>query len=540
MTATSRIKPTAATAGGAEEPARITSADREIELKFLTGEADFKAIQASPMLEPVERRPAAQRLHSVYFDTENGDLARCGILLRIRRIRTGQILTVKWPANAGEGSFGRGEIEAPIRSAVPDPLLLGEDVAAEIARVTEGRPLQACFTTDIKRTVRRAVVGVSELEAAFDTGFIICGEQKLPVREIELELKTGDPADLYRFGLSLARNHDVRLGVLSKAQRGAMLRSGGPVMAVRAVSPGLADDTVDQAIGAIINTCLTQFIANWPVFEGPDRVEAVHQMRVAMRRLRSALALFDRQFPCAEFAAIRAEAKQIASAMGEARNWDVLEAMMQEGPCGAFASEPGFGPLMAAAEARRKIGYDNVAELLGRVDTTRFVLSAAAFVAARGWRNAVSGAELSRLTEPVTGFAVACLARLHHRVKKRGRKLMDLPPEQRHAVRIALKNLRYSAEFLSNLFGPREAVRSYTRATARLQEALGNFNDIIMVTDLIEQLDVHAEASLRAGGIVIGWYGRGALLHDAGLREAWKQFRRVKPFWPAMTGQDKQ
>jgi CHAD domain-containing protein len=136
------------------------------------------------------------------------------------------------------------------------------------------------------------------------------------------------------------------------------------------------------------------------------------------------------------------------------------------------------------------------------------------------------------LTEPATSFAVACLQRLHRRVRKRGKNLIDLAPEERHQVRIALKNLRYSADFFGNLFDHTGAIRSYTRATARLQDALGNFNDIIMVTDLVEQLDVHAEVSLRAGGIVIGWYGRGALLHDAGLRDARRVFRKVKPFWP--------
>jgi inorganic triphosphatase YgiF len=531
MTASSRTKLTAADSSGADGATRIKSPAREIELKFLANEADFKAIQGSAVLEPTERRRSSARLLSVYFDTEAGDLARRRILLRIRRLRKGQILTVKWPGGAQDGGFGRGEIEAPIETSVPDPLLLGEDVAAEIERVTEGRPLQECFVTDIKRVTRRAVIGGTEIEVAFDTGFIIRGEHKVLVREIELELKAGDPVDLYRFGLAMIQDYPLRLEVRSKADRGALLGTDTQAKAIRAVSPNLTGHTVDQAIGAIITGCRAQFVANWPAFEGPDRIESVHQMRVAMRRLRSALALFHRQFPCGEFKSIRAEAKQIASAMGEARNWDVLEGMMQEGPCAAFASEPGFAPLMAAAEARRKRGYETVAELLRSTETTRFVLSVEAFVAARGWRNVLPSAELPRLSEAATSFAAASLERLHRRVTKRGKQLIDLAPEQRHEVRIALKNLRYSADFFGNLFGHGGAIRSYTRATARLQEALGNFNDIVMVTDLVEQLETHDETSVRAGGIVIGWYGRGALLHDAGLNDAWKLFRKAKPFW---------
>jgi triphosphatase len=534
MKALARINSTAAKLS-VKPPAQIPSSDREIELKFLVSEVDFKAIQHSALLGSPEGSSGAQRLHSIYFDTDAGDLRRQRIILRIRRLRNGRVLTLKWPGRAGGGTFERGEIEVSTQSSVPDPLLLGEDVAAEIIRVTDGRPLQACFVTDIKRVVRRVIVGASEIEVAFDTGFIVCGEQKSPVREIELELKTGDPTDLYHFGLSLAQDYPVQLGIMTKAERGTLLSSGAHTTAVRAVSPVLADQTVDQAIGAIISACLSQFVANWPAFEGPDRAESVHQMRIAMRRLRAALALFHHRFPCAEFKSVRAQAKQIASAMGEARNWDVLAAMVREGPSGAFPSEPGFEPLMAAAEAQRQIGYDRIAELLAHVETTRFVLSVEAFVSRRGWRNILPGAELPRLTEGASGFAAECLERLHRRVRKRGKKLIDLPPQERHAVRIALKNLRYAADFFGNLFDHGGSIRFYTHAAARLQDALGSVNDIVMVTDLVEQLDLDSENPARAAGIIIGWYGREALVNDAALRDAWRAFRKAKPFWtPAL------
>ncbi len=516
---------------GAVPPAILRPNDREIELKFLVSEGDFKAIQHSPLLGSVGRSSGSQRLHSIYFDTDHGDLRRHRMVLRIRRLRHGQVLTLKWPARAEGGGFERGEIEVPTDSSVPDPLLLGEDVLAEIDRVTEGRPLKPCFATDIRRTVRRVLAGASEIEAAFDTGFVVCGELKSRVHEIELELKAGDPADLYQFGLLLARDHAVRLGIMSKAERGTLLSSGRHTIAARAVSPDLTAQTVDQAIGAIISVCLGQFVANWPAFEGPDRAESVHQMRIAMRRLRAALALFNRRFPCAEFQHVRAEARRIAAAMGEARNWEVLTEMVAKGPAGAFPSAPGFETLMAAAAARGQVGYDGIAELLAHVDTTRFVLSVEAFVSRRGWRNALSGTELPRLTEPASGFAAQCLERLHRRVRKRGRKLFDLSPQNRHSVRIALKNLRYAAEFFGGLFDRADSVRSYSRAAARLQDALGIVNDMVMATGLVEQLEVRGEDPARAAGIITGWYARGAMENDAALRDAWKTFRKAEPFW---------
>jgi inorganic triphosphatase YgiF len=510
---------------------RIQSSASEIELKLLVSEDEFKAIQHSDLPGFVAGDVRAQHLHSIYFDTDTGDLQRHRIILRIRRGRGGHVLTVKWAGKPGAGTFERGEIEVKTHALVPDPLLLGQEVADEIARVTEGRPLQTYFATDIKRAVRAVHVGASEIEAAFDTGFIVCGEQRMPVREIELELKHGDPADLYTFGLSLSQHYGVRLCNLSKAARGVLLSSGTHSTSVRAASLALADSTVDQAIGTIIGACIGQFVNNWPALDGPDRVECVHQMRVAMRRLRTALALFHRRFPCAEFKRLRSEAKRIASTMGEARNWDVLLTMVSEGPSTVFPSEAGFGGLIAAADVRRQKGYDRVAELLSHVDTTRFVLSAEVFLARRGWRNALSGDTLPRLTEPAIGFAAGCLERLHRQVCKHGKKLIDLPPEERHEVRIALKNLRYAAEFFGSLFDQQSAIRSYTHAAARLQDALGHSNDLAMVHELMAQLDTDGEDAARAVGIIIGWYGRGAPMSDSVLNETWKSFRKAKLFW---------
>jgi triphosphatase len=504
---------------------------REIELKFLVSETAFKTMQQSARFGAGAARPRVQRLHSVYFDTERGDLRRHRIVLRIRRLRGRNVLTLKWDSAANCGNFERGEIEVSTHSALPDPSLLGAEVEAEILRVTEGRPLQPFFATDIRRVVRRIVVGGSEIEAAFDTGFIVSGSHKTPVREIELELKAGDPIDLYQFGLSLAMDFPMRLGISTKAERGVQLSCGAHAKAVRAAAPVLTEQTTDQAIAAIISACVTQFVANWPAFEGPDKVEAIHQMRVALRRLRAALALFQRQFPCKEFHELRAEAKRIASAMGEARNWDVFDSLVRDGPRAAFPSDPGFSPLMQDVAVQRENGHADVAALLADSNTTRFVLSLEALVARRGWRNALPGAELPRLTMPASGFAAECLERLHQRVRKRGRTLLDLSPEERHRVRIALKNLRYAADFLGNLFVPANGVRAYAQVASRLQDALGGFNDMVMVADLVRRLDTRDADPARAAGIIIGWYGRDAQVADTSLREVWRGFRKAKPFW---------
>lgn len=502
-------------------------------MKFVADERSFKATQQWAMLGDGARRVPGQRLRTVYFDTDARDLWRHRMLLRVRALRNRYTMTLKWDGSFAGGMFERGEIELPIRAPEPDPALLGEEIAEKIRSATGGRPLQPRFATDIRRVAHRVRIEASEIEIAFDTGFIVAGGQRSPVREIELELKSNEPIDLYRFGLSLAEAFPVRLAILSKSERGVALTSGDTATAVRAPVPLTSGRTVDEAIGWLIGSCITQFIGNWPAFDAGDAPEAVHQMRVAMRRLRSLLAQFQRAFPCAEFATFREEAKRIAAAMEDARNWDVFSDLLRRGPGAMLPAETGFDVLLAASDRYRDGGYASVRALLANAATTRFVLAMQAFVARRGWRNALPGAELPRLTGPASDFAATCLERLHRRVRKRGRKLLDLPPAKRHEVRIALKNLRYATDAFANLYGSHAGVRPYARAIAELQDALGDFNDMLMIIDLARQLDIDGNLDgARAIGIMIGWYGHSGLTGDAALDATWKKFRKTRPFWP--------
>jgi triphosphatase len=188
-----------------------------------------------------------------------------------------------------------------------------------------------------------------------------------------------------------------------------------------------ADATLDQAVEIVINSALGQFVANWPALTETRHRESIHQMRVALRRLRIALAFVNRVLPCAEFEIFRAEAKQIAAALGPARNWDAFKAL-GVGPLTHYARDKGFEALLTAAEERRLAAYAIAQEVIEDPSTTRFVLKLRAFLARRAWRSALSGAELSRLTEPAKVFAGETLERLHKRALKRGRRLSQKPP----------------------------------------------------------------------------------------------------------------
>ena len=295
----------------------------------------------------------------------------------------------------------------------------------------------------------------AEIEVAFDDGFLFAGDRREPTREIEFELKSGEPAALFELGLAVLDALPLRLGVLSKARRGALLLSGEPAAPVYATSPDLSPHmTTEEAIGALLRNGLGHFLGNLPVLERGDPVEAVHQLRVAMRRLRSAFGLVYRFFASAEFDALREESRRIGTALSEARDWDVFVESLSDGALPSVAGVPAFERLIEAARVQAKRAHEAVMQLAIAQAAARFALSLERFVVQRGWRVGAPDDRLEGLSEPVAPFAIRSLDRLHHKLLKRGKEFDTLTPPERHAVRIAVKHLRYATQFFGSLFHP--------------------------------------------------------------------------------------
>jgi len=350
------------------------------------------------------------------------------------------------------------------------------------------------------------------------------------VTEIELEHKAGEAADLYEFGARVAKALPVKLDVTSKSARAFALAANETPRAVKAGPLKFPPNAMlDDAVAVVLANALNHFISNWTALREGGDPESIHQMRVALRRLRAALAMFKRGLHCAEFDDFRAEAKRIASGLGPARECDAFRDLVEDGPMSHFSAKANFAPLMHALEARREDAYGDARALIDAPQTTVFVVTMHAFMARHGWRSALPALELERLTEPAEIFAASALERLHRRATRRGKNLALLPDHDRHEVRIVLKNLRYAAEFFGAFFGNGRTVHAYVRSAARLQDLLGAHNDAASAERFLNAAD-DADAA-RAAGIVLGWYGRGGAIADAGLMEAWRSFKKTKRFW---------
>ena len=216
----------------------------EHELKFIVDRDAYKAAQALPLLGVRASGPAWRRVRSVYYDTASAALKNRGITLRTRKVRGGFLIGVKWAPDAGESAFKRRELEVKTVAAEPNLKALDYRTATELLAITDGQPLAPVFVTDIRRSTRQVQIDGATIEVAFDEGWLIAGAKREALREIELELKSGDPAALYHLGLALVDVLPLTLGVLSKAQRGALLACGAPPAPARAIAPALDAGTI--------------------------------------------------------------------------------------------------------------------------------------------------------------------------------------------------------------------------------------------------------------------------------------------------------
>jgi len=282
------------------------------------------------------------------------------------------------------------------------------------------------------------------------------------------------------------------------------------------------------------------------VLAGTDP-EGVHQARVALRRLRSALSLFRRLLPAADHQWLAGEVKWLAGALGPARDWDVFLAELLAPVKAAFAFHPeiyaDLAALEAAAGGQRRDAYDAVRAALLSPRHTTLHLRLGLWLELRGWRNQPVTPTSAVLFRPLRETAEKLLNRRHRRVHKTGSAFAKLSYVERHQLRIYLKKLRYAVDFFRSLHDDKLAGR-YVGQLGAFQDILGHLNDVATAARLVPQLSVEpaghpgatADALARAVGVVIGWHGRGLAAQEQRLVAEWHDFRAAKGFWSRPAG----
>jgi inorganic triphosphatase YgiF len=479
-------------------------------------------------------RPRRAREHAVYFDTDDIALARSGIALCVRRVGRTSVQTVARLEAAGARELASADTllanDAPDPARIPDAAL-----RADVFEAQGGRPLVPAFEVTLARETRHLREDTNELILAIDTGSVHTPGGDARLGTLRLELERGDPAYPAQLMLELLDTFPFRIDAPHPAVRARALLLGEPAQPRRAAPIDVAPDaTLEALLVATVEACLAQIAGNEEAAIAGRDPEGVHQLRVGLRRLRSALAFFGDVLPERQRDALRAETGSLARELGAARDLDVFADAWLAPLRAARPDDAALAQLEAQVRSERAAEAERVRSLLCSVRFPRLVLEVRRWLARRAWREQTLSAGSARLFLPARDVVGRRLEKRHKRVRKLLRRHAELAPADRHQLRIEAKKLRYAAEFSASLFAGRRA-RRYARRLAALQDALGVANDAFvaepLATRLAAQLGTGAVHE-RAAGLVVGWAARAAHDELARLPALADRFEDAARFWP--------
>jgi inorganic triphosphatase YgiF len=499
----------------------------EIELKLALPKAAAGLLKRHPLLATAA--PTRQRLRSIYFDTPELALREKKCALRLRRAGRVWLQTFKHGMPAKGGLHDRIEHEFQVRGPALDLAPLVDTPGASLlSRKRIAGRLIPVFETVFVRTAWRVVdEDGNVIEVALDQGDVWSAGRRTPLSEVELELLSGDPAALFRIAASLQETVPLLPDDVSKAERGYRLyRDEELAPPAKTVPVALAASmTPRAAMRAVIGGCLAQLQANADGARIGADPEYVHQMRVALRRLRAVLGLFAPKVAGEEspHAGLRAALRELAAELGTARDWDVFVEETLAPLCAAFPDHEGAARLLGRARTQREAAAQKVRATLESPAYARLLLRLSAETALeKEDQEAASDAPRDQLRV----LARAVLGKRYRRVARDGAHLAAADDQARHRLRIAAKKLRYAAEFFAALFDA-DAVFHYTRTLSNVQDLLGRMNDIVTARGLLGGLDPDGPSRLLAEA----WLAAKA---DDALRAMPQAFARVDAagkFW---------
>ncbi|MCY7398095.1 MAG: CHAD domain-containing protein [Sphingomonas bacterium] len=475
---------------------------QELELKLeLTPES---ADRLGKLASLRRKRCVCTRLESVYFDAPGHPLRAQGVSLRVRRCGDTFTQTVK-RGSAAAGLFQRDEWEHRVDGFEPE---LRDFDARPLRKIRHlSGELEPVVRIDVDRTIWLVDRNRSQIELALDRGTVRAGPQQAPIVELELELKSGNPADLFDLARDIGKSIPLRLSALSKADRGYRLATDEAGKVQKASALRLkADVPVSRAFTTIAMECVSHFRLNEPLIT--DNPEALHQARVAMRRLRAALSLFGGTIRDDEFTRFRDGLRSLTGTLGKARNLDVFIEQ--------YASRLTKADGAKIEKERNKV-YQEVVAALGSPLMTGFLLDLVAWVHTGQWR------DRRKASRTIKRFARKRLGHFWAKAQAGGSRLVELTEEERHHFRLDVKKLRYDVDFLGSLFD-QSKVRKFTSALEKLQENLGDLNDQVTARDTtaILSLEFTPEHQTEPAAKTLKKTAR-----------RYRRLERIEPFWNA-------
>ncbi|OGS75659.1 MAG: hypothetical protein A2Z94_07655 [Gallionellales bacterium GWA2_55_18] len=501
----------------------------ETELKLRIAPEQLARLKRHPLLKAHQvARPTTGRLYNIYFDTPKLELHKSAMALRLRRAGRQWLQTLKGGGSVKAGMHQRNEWEIPVSRAVLD---FSSPQAAELGKHLPQplrKKLQPVFITDFSRISRMLNWQGAQIELCIDRGEVRTEQRSTPICELELELKSGEPCQLFELALELLEIVPFELEAVSKAEHGYRLLTGYADRPVKGDAPGIAkNDTLADALQALIWSCLLHLQGNLRGAMTSDDAEYLHQMRVALRRLRVVLRMAEKFSADESLSALGGEIAALCVALGRTREWDVFIAQTVQPICARMAGHAGLQALLAISERQRAACYAGLRGAKQARELQRLILRFALWMNGEYWRS-----PQKTTVPPVQDFATRRLRKLAKQFAQTGRQLDTLDDKRLHALRILAKKLRYSAEFFAALYD-KQKTAAFLSALSEVQEVLGQINDVAVAHRLLDELAALPELATHREAVALakGWIAHGLSRQLAALRKAVRRFAKQAEFW---------
>jgi inorganic triphosphatase YgiF len=508
----------------------------ENEVKFEASTRDLRKLAAARILRRSDGElPRHKYLVSTYFDTPELLLRKNGVSLRVRRTGKKCVQTIK-TANGGI-SLSRGEWEHKLQGDEPDlraargtalePLLSGK-FKRELKR-----NLEPIFATHVQRTFLPLRSGNSRIELALDEGHVRAGQKSSPLAEVELELKKGKASDLFKAARRVAGLAPVKLALKSKSEQGYDLIADQPSRAFHGSRIVLRHDTrIAAAFQVIGRSVLRHIAANEPAVSAADP-DGVHQMRVGVRRLRAAMAVFSELLDGEQTEQIKRDLKWLAGKLGPVRDLDVFLKGKIEAFEGSDSPTAGLPELKSELTYRRDIAAESAKAAIATARYRLLILSILEWIEDGKWLRRPHGKRKIRT------FAADLFERRTAKARSKAKKAGEVDAHARHKLRIAIKKLRYALYFFETLYshnGSAKALSRYKKYLKDLQDNLGALNDIAVHQKLAIKLAAGSggpkpELVSFAAGMIAGCERSEVQPILADVTKTARKLRRAKSFW---------
>jgi inorganic triphosphatase YgiF len=488
----------------------------EVEAKFaITEKLDSKSLDNLD-LRPYSLRPAGVEDHvDTLLDTPDRRITTQMHALRIRAANSALTLTLKGP-NSGQGEIHmRQEWEAPLTPPLRlDPKSWPDPIASRVVELAGTEALTSLFHVAVERrlwTVRRGGRAIGEL--ALDTGVILAAGRREPIYELELELKgSGARVDLDALRDRLSAQLPLAPETRSKLQRGlALLLHARWTLDGYTPLAALARHYVRQK-------CHAMRKAERHVRKEGD-TDAIHDMRVATRRIRSVLLELEDMgaFQSRELRALRKRLRGVARSLGAVRDLDIiLERITKELPQGGDrlngAADEAIVDAIHTLQRRRQEAYAVARHEIERSKYARLLERLQHFDLTY---DAPEGTELCPL---VRGYAGGALWSRYEALIRR-ESAIDLGDAiEMHQARIAAKRMRYILEMFTPALG--KSLEPLRQALIAFQESFGALQDTTVTIRTLTELAGHSDHSPAWSQLVRQLETRGARLKSQ-ARAAW-------------------